>query len=485
MITLPKAWFTTAAIESIAACVSGDIPIGERTAKMIVLRYFESNRDEYGFGLAQHDFFGSFFRNDYAAHLRFYAFAGLVELAVSVGYVDLEDWVELANFLEALKDFEKREASSNLYSTDLSLIQELLSRVKEKRYRATAIDNNSFYAFASYLQLTNAVHMDARCHSFLWDITRWRKSSNSDLSFLLSPRHFAEALGTGSIAGIPASELSNGLVTLNYFRWFTEILTRASQDSEISDKFIRHARWSHHAVRVRERVDVWAARISEWDELAGEREDESTHAEQRRSALLPSESDLNRLKLLDRPIIPMVYSAGREDQQASAERLLEDIDLLLTEGRKGAAKKRLRLEISRLDYILQQHVEKAYHWRRRTYADQDWKSDWSTPWASAFWIVTFCKKLAELGDVDAAAVFLAKYADYLVANLGPDYAVTKDALALIALSRTEAHSRPGSIVAQSSGALLNMREDSIAESATTEEPTIGEQDYLPERDAEP
>ena len=426
----PQKWFTAAAIESIATCVSCDLLPEERNAGCIIQRYLESDRSTQSesFGLRNVNFIEGELSGRKES-FRLYIFAGLLELAVSVGYIDLEGWKELTSLWEALKDFEKRENLIILYTVDLTLIQALLARLEARNYRSATTDNNSFYAFASYLQLTRAVHTDSRCHSFIAATADWEAyKPNSDFSFLLSPRHFSEALADGTVAGIPAPALIDGLVTLDYFRWFTEILSRISRDSELTDRLIRHSRWSHQILKVHQRLDVWAARMGEWDELAADSEREVTEANEKRLELRPSKSELSRLDLSGH--FEMFTLLGLPKIELPAfEWDEEESKLLLAEGRKGAVKQRLLCLISLLDPILS-----------RPYSYE--KTDRPVIGLLATTMVTLCQKLDKLGVTDTAAAILAKYTDYFTSTLGPDHEATTGTFAIVARSRVETQNHP-------------------------------------------
>jgi hypothetical protein len=402
-------------------------------------------------GLEREDLYFAITSRTTVARRQLYELAGLIELAASVGYVDLGEWDGLTAFAAALEGFEQAEASRQAYPTDLALVRELRGRLERQDYRAASIDDDFFYAFASYLQLSNIIRRDLRLSWFLFNTERWSSyGSNSDLAFLGTPAHFSEALATGAIKGIPAYDLMNGLVALDCFRWFTEILNRTSRDQKIADKFIRHARWSHRIEQVKKRIGVWAVRIREWDELAGEPDDLMAPDVELRRALRPSAYDLAHLGLAERSAPPA--SSYLPVGLPSLREVLEQTERLLAEGRKGAAKKALRAALERFDQYFERHA-----------GIEDWISDRPAQ------MVELARRLAALGDTDAAAVVLAKHADRLVDVLGMQSETTRDALAVIAQTPEAAHDHAGELIAKEP-------EETIIE--------VEEAQYSPQRDAE-
>jgi hypothetical protein len=400
-LSKPHDWFTPAAVERIASCCFREGPLA--SASRIISSYLN---DEVQHGVGFEEFiYPSDIRFpvqiEHLRALRFYAFAGLVELAVSAGYIDLDAWEELPSFSKALKQFEKHEASEEK-ANDLTLIRALLARLELKSRKA--FDDSVFYSFASYLHLTDSLYRDERCYRFIVESAN-PQIRKRDLSFLLSARHFAEALATERIAGIFCPDAKIGLETLGYFRWLTEILDRVAGNLEFGDKLIRHAHWSHHIWSVKERFDVWADRMAEWDEVG----DNTTRLHLK---LRPSWGELSRLGLTD------PQSIGPVNARAIAmesERPLAEATRLVDEGRKEAAKQYLRHQARFVDYHLDDSTSDRRHW--------------------AVKMVSVCKELAKLGDVDAAAVYLARHVEEFINELGEDDDTTKDALTILAQSR--------------------------------------------------
>jgi hypothetical protein len=93
---IANSWFTLAAIERIAKCLTGDLTIGDQNASAIITRYLASDRSSDFFGLAKWDFvrpLAYFWYDDGFSDLpqvsdktRFYYFAGLLEIATASGY---------------------------------------------------------------------------------------------------------------------------------------------------------------------------------------------------------------------------------------------------------------------------------------------------------------------------------------------------------------------------------------------------------------
>jgi hypothetical protein len=417
-------WFTPAAVERIATCVCDYVGSEKSAASAIVSRY-RGTSDSHG--LADDDFEDPSLDSITGFHqteaVQFYTFVGLIELAARAGYVDLAAWEGVPSLPDALKKFEEAEAVSE-QATDLTLIRGLLSRLELKQNRVTTLDDKAFYAFASYVHLTSAIRKDETCQKFIAETkvhrfveTKQFDTPLSDLSFLVSPAHFSEALAVGSVAGVPSLAVKSGLATLRYFQWLTEILVRVEHDSDLRDCLIRHARWSHHILRVRRRLDVWAKRMREWDERRAQ-EDAPPLDKAMRDALGPSHDDLKRLGLLKRAGLTI------EPEQTIIE-TRPDTERLIAEGRKDAAIQRLCEEAARIDLALQEA-------RAR-----------SKPIASgADDLVSVCEQLTQLGVVDAASVFLARHVDVFGDQFDVNKNTTDRALALLAQARARGDTRP-------------------------------------------
>jgi hypothetical protein len=415
-------WFTTAALERIVASVADDLPVGDRTASTITTQYLGAAEIEEYSQLPLEDFIDP--RAGYAKleHIRFYLFAGLIEIGTASGYIDLGEWTGLGSFKSALERFE---ASYNVHKPsyegaarmDLTLIRELLSRLKMKQLRITEIDINVFYAFGSYLHLTSAVQTDRQFHDFIWETINSNKQwDRLDLSFLIAPQHFSEALGNQTVAGIPAPGLREGLNAVRYFQWLANILDRVSHNPKICDRIIRHARWSHHSLQVRDRLALWSARIAEWDDLTRDVEGLYVPANTW-SGLQPSESDLGRLDLdTDRKLLRFENDETTFPLLRSTEHVLEEANQLISEGRNGAARQVLRSEISNVDRVLrgayfvpfpEDQPEVFPEGQPAHRAEQE--AEPSTAQVLLMRLVELCTKLAELGDIDGGAVFLVRH----------------------------------------------------------------------------
>ncbi|MCK1705217.1 hypothetical protein IVA86_28380 [Bradyrhizobium sp. 146] len=356
----------------------------------------------------------------------FYSFAGLIELAVSAGYVNLGSWVDLNPFTEALVRFEEREGSSD-NATDLTLVRTLKLRLDQKNYRVAKLDEKLFYAFASYLHLTREIYSDWSVQHFITGTVVWidRQSSNSDLSFLLSPHLFAEALATGTVAGISRPAAKLGLKALLYFERFTDILRRIDHDRAFQRDLIRHARWSHLLLRVSKRLDVWDERMVQWDELATGRIEEHFPSEGGRLLLLrPTQRDLEDLGLPKRPQLPSTESVQPEYSTAV---VMAETDKFLAEGRTGAARIRLKSEAEAISRRLVSLSVAGPEAERQT---PEWQR-------LATALISVCTKLATLGSVKVAAVILAPYIGNLVNRFGPNDATTKRALNIMSSFREQ------------------------------------------------
>jgi hypothetical protein len=453
----PASWFTAPAIERIARCVTSDLSNVEGTDSSIVDEYLQSPPLGQYSDLRIDDFIDER-SSSVLEHIRFYIFAGLIELATATGYIDLNCWPSLTSFRKALEHFLASLASEKS-PPDLTLMKDLMARLNQGQLRIPTLDKTVFCAFESYLHLTSVVQMDLSFHDFVWETSsdnpQW---PNVDLSFLLSPRLFSEALGNGTVAGIPAPGVRNGLIALDYFRWITEILDRVSYNSDISNKIIRHASWSHRLLQVRKRFAVWTRRMGEWVEPVGGSGQLSDETEEMWPALRPLESELKLLNLDTDRDVPISFDLGQPYLRLEEE-IIAEADQLISEGRNGAARQVLRAEISNIDGFL----------REEQWAVPEPEPDipfGETPEATVedtdpieiltSRLLRLCTKLAELGDVDGAAVFLVRH-DY-AAMFGPGHRDTKRAHAILAQSREAGLSDTATVAGNSAEATVAQRE---------------------------
>src|SRR5437899_2123858 len=115
---------------------------------------------------------------------------------------------------------------------------------------------------------TSAVWTDRAAQQFLVETHSSQWSSNEDLAFLLSPRHFAAAIATGKVGDVEMWEVAGGLSLLGYFEWLAVLVRDTEHRPDLRDGIIGHARWSHSAGVLKSRFYQWAGYVAEWKESA-------------------------------------------------------------------------------------------------------------------------------------------------------------------------------------------------------------------------
>jgi hypothetical protein len=409
---MDRSWFSLPAIERIAACASSGM--GESlTPEQIVEQYLAT---EVNHGLAGKDFeqpsFDQLFGFPQAPGIVFYCFAGLIALAVDARYLDLRDWSLLSRFDLALDRFLELESRSD-DATDLRDLKEFKDSAAVIRTDHDAVESDVFYAFAAYLHLTESVRSCEASKKFL-ALTAEDWHHESDLAFLATPGHFAEAMATGKVAGLPAEDAAAGVETLRYFAWLTEILARFPQ--KLQDKVIRHARWSHHVLRVRWRLGLWVERMQEWEEEAGI--DITETGEFFEEMLRPSRADLQRLELLERAGGTLKKPGGEIVQVSRQVHGFKDetTERFLAEGRVGAALRILRAEAQRQSNGLRnQRAQGA----REEFARS---------------LIATCLDIERAGDRSTATVLLASHIESIIPLLKGDHMLER-ALELLKAGR--------------------------------------------------
>lgn len=417
-------WFTKAALDRIALCAAQGDPWEAHFADEIVMNYLKS-RPAVGLAniwVGEGDLLGTDRtmpdrrgreRSD-AAAMRLYSLVGLVELAVRAGYADLSQWPGRGVLGLAIRRLIAREAASDR-PTDLTLARELLARLKGGQLRVAQRDAQAFGAFSSYLHLTLDLNRDINCRMFI-GLTARVASYSHDLAFLVTPQHFAKDLA--EIRDRPAAI---GLRALGYLRRLTEILHRAEHDSDLCIRIIRHARWSHAAPRLVDRITMWGWRLAEWEEVSGfDHPDNEWTSEI--DALRPSHRDL---EAIGEDALP-IRSAEIVD------RVLPDPEQLVAEGRLGAARQVLR--------------HQARLTAGRLHAEQpSWAEDpeqWRIVGEAPASFARICQDMVRLGDVDAAAAICAPHVDWYVSEFGVQNPNTQTLLKILAHSRLSAENPP-------------------------------------------
>ena len=324
---------------------------------------------------------------------------GLIELGVTAGYLDLAELDEsrFKSIDDVARSFADALPTDDPVSLpiDLTLFHRLLNRLHEQKVPATSADEQTFGGFEAYVDLTSFIWSDEAFKRFLIQ-THDRGPLDDDLSFLVSARHFAAALATGHVGEMRTLEVAGGFDALRYLDWFRNILDTVAHAPDLYDGLIRHARWSHGIATVQQRLDRWADTMAEWP---SERDviGEQTWAAYGDRVFRSLAADQSRLgvQLVFEPSPSTVAASGAAVYEA-AKNLELPTHELVEEGRAGAARRLATATIAS---------------QRR---DLSYASDWDRP---AVALVQSCIVLANLGDTDTAAAYLAPVLVRLKARL--------------------------------------------------------------------
>lgn len=380
--------FSQAALDRIAECASSATAGSEMSPATAILKQYLSK--EVHHGLADTDFpdladlafdeaYGDFGPTALERANALYRFIGLLELAVTVGYVDLKAWDEIDLLKEAIRKFTDAESASD-NPTDLTLVGALAERLERQEWNVATRDDKAFFAFASLLHLTVCIRDDREALEFLYQSTRgW--SELGDLPFLLTPAHFAEALTFATISGLESRAVTRGLAAIHYLKWLAEIAERVNDRTQLSENFVRQARWSHHVSSVDTRISFWARRMSEWAPSGVDPEGLEAWMRFREAVFAPLKRHVTRV----RPTM-----APKPMQDLRTELISPGaIDEFLAEGRIGAARK-----------VARQYAEWCAE--RLTAAKTD---EGLSETGDA--LTEACIRLADIGEIDAAGVIVA------------------------------------------------------------------------------
>jgi len=332
-----------------------------------------------------------------AAAGRVLTIAGLMELAIDTGYLDLSDGIDanvVAEIERAMAAFDKKVVAlvPPGAATDprIELFRRLRNRFEAPSPVSVDRDEELIGVFDSYVDLTSHVWSDAALQHFLLETHSSMKTEvqDEDQSFLLSPRHFASALATGRVGEKSWSAIPGGLAALHRLDWLCKLIT-AVDDKPLSVDFVRHARWSHSVERVAQRLDVWTSAMTEWAIDERDYEGEAAWIDYSARVFARLESDQARMEIA--PLVPRYYMGVLVPSVAGSERSPADVQQLVNElmeqGQIGAARR------VAADAAATHH---AWFIRR------------SEKWLpSAIQLLEICTILASLGDVDTAAAYVA------------------------------------------------------------------------------
>jgi hypothetical protein len=352
--------------------------------------------------------------------LRFVSFAGLVELAVHSGYLHLFKWEGAKSLAQAIGQFLSVNESSK--AVDLHLVRALHRRFDTPPSGSWSLDETSLGSFESYLTLTRRIRGDREVRAFLaagFDDA----IPGGDWSVLLSLRHFAESFGTGTIDGVPVTDVAAGYRLLGYLEWLSDILEAVREDQDLRSGIVRHARWAAHAERIRDRFRVWVERMREWEIEGGEsswRDDQWYLYEIEVFGMLLDEQDrqASMVKQKEDPTTTQSTSAPlAEEFDLPSE---QSVEQLLAEGRFRAAR----------ELALAHAIEASRGAPGLAVAA------WSN-WAEQ--LVARCLTLASLGGETAASAIVAPIIPRLVERHGKSgWKFVADALELVNRARRDA-----------------------------------------------
>jgi hypothetical protein len=330
---------------------------------------------------------------------RVLAIAGLIELGLTAGYLDFpaDEGPVFSSILggpfaafqaETLAKADETAMAASLEG--VRLFERLMKRIATGDLSATHHDRHLFDVFESYVNLTSYVWSDSAFHQFLID-THSESASwilDDDRAFLVTPRHFAAAVATGSIGGKRAAAPNGGLAALRYFDWLAEIVAAAG-DSPLADDIIRHARWAHSLDRAETRLHLWASAMAEWP--AGERDVEGEQVWAEYVSRVFASLGLRQAALGIPAIPPKIYvgesSPGPIGTEPALTEVLQQVENLKAQGRTGAAR-RVAADAAATLYA------------SLATDDDEWPS-------RADLLVDVCTVISDLGGADVAAAYVA------------------------------------------------------------------------------
>jgi len=361
---------------------------------------------------------GARYHDDDHVVLRTVGLAGMIELGVEAGYIDLGELhaatpaIAVSNALASF-EAERLEGSK---ATELTLFRKLRQRYEDQNYRVSTRDDIAFAMFEAYVGLTDFVLRDHGCRRFIEETHGPAAARGRDKAVLLSPRHFADALATGRIGALEAPEVAGGLATLRYLDRFASILSQLEERSDLRDGMVRHARWARDTQALRLRFETWADAMQEWSESGIDSEGTTAWSEYRSRVLTPLIMEQRRLYAETKTEGEETKPSEAPPEATSTFLAGEEARRFAAEGRVGAARARLRavagewLEIIRVTSGV----------------------DWVDPVKG---LVQVSAELAELGDVDSAAAYVAPLLDQLAREVGTSDETYRVAAGIVAEAR--------------------------------------------------
>jgi hypothetical protein len=346
------------------------------------------------FDAAGHEFWGV-----PSTSQRVLAIAGLIELALTAGYVDFteDESRVMTTILEGpFRAFQDNvvspanEAATAASAASLHLFSRFMDRLANGNLTATDRKGTLADVFESYANLTSYVWSDSVFHQFLLDThgtsAEWIR--DDDLALLVTPRHFASAVATGFIGEKPAPGAEGGLAAMTYLDWLSAIVASAGDDP-LGDDIVRHARWAHSVDRIATRIEQWAEAMSEWPETGQDIEGEAEWRAYGWRVFKPLSARQATLAVPE--IVPQSYWGASSPtvigQVKPFDELRDEVNGLKAQGRIGGARRLAAVAASRLYAALSQPGE-------------TWVSN-------AEQLVTTCQLIADIGDVDLAAAYVA------------------------------------------------------------------------------
>jgi hypothetical protein len=322
--------FSSAAVERIAECSEWSGQLGTRSAEDVVKSYLKEGDLGHGFGLPSWPFE---IRLDHVVP-DFFQFANLLEVGASAGYIDLSECPFKGLLGDALFKFielERKSASPG----DLTLIEALEVRLRgTTALDSTNIDWNAFYGYAAFLALTAKVNRDGYFLMFrMGSVENWQ--ADQDLPFLVSPRHFAQALATGFVDSFKTPEALGGVRALGYIADLCSLKGRLKGVDGLYAKALRCAHWAHPVQIFERRMQLWSERISDWTpaDEADKREDAESWRNVLHDLILAMfEEGIGELAMNHMLAVEAPVEVATED--------------LISQGRFGTARARIRQNLS-------------------------------------------------------------------------------------------------------------------------------------------